>query len=288
LTTLKYVDSNHAYYLNGKRCKGVSTCAKIGTDTYALEKWQQRQVLLGVAADPSLLLSVDDPLYGVVVKEDGEIVTMDERRRHDDLVERALEAAGAYEAARAGTATHDLTDRHDAGEIDHDALLPHEKESLRKWDHAIERAGFRRIPGMAERVIVYPELRLCGRFDRIFERVSDGRPVGIDLKTGESAVRYPHSTVAQVAMYVNAPVMADFGAEDAEVTEKYEKTSTFLPMPADIDKEIGYVIHMPAEEPFATVHAVNLRLGWQACEKVIFPALRWRDIPNEKLIREIV
>lgn len=287
MTSLKYVDSNHAYYLNGKRCKGVSTCAKIGTDTYQLEKWQQRQVLLGVAEDPSILESVHDELYGLTYHDNGDIEALDPRQRHDQLVERALEAAGAYDAARAGTATHDLTDRHDRGEIDHETLLPHEKESLAKWDHALERCGFRRIPDMAERVIVYPDERICGRFDRIVERIADGKPVGIDLKTGESAVRYPHSTVAQIAMYVNAPLLADFGAEDAEVNDKFERTTSFVPMPEDIDKEVGYVIHMPADMPLATVHAVNLRLGWQACQKVIFPALRWRAIPNDKLIKEL-
>jgi hypothetical protein len=48
---LRYDDKQHAYWLDGRRCKGVTTVAKIPEDTYRLSLWSQRQVAIGVATD---------------------------------------------------------------------------------------------------------------------------------------------------------------------------------------------------------------------------------------------
>ena len=39
---LKYNDRQHAYWLDGSRCKGVTTVAKIPDDTYNLDQWRKR------------------------------------------------------------------------------------------------------------------------------------------------------------------------------------------------------------------------------------------------------
>lgn len=254
---LKYVDSNHAYYLDGKRCRGVTNVAKIGTDTFALEQWKLRQVVAGtlsiVSGDSSL--PIGDPI----------------------TVEAALEAAGTHLAAEAGTAAHSLSERSDRGEEIADAG---ERRQAELWKSALLSAGLQIVPDLMERVIVHPEQRICGRFDRLARRISDGKLVIVDLKTGNSAVRYPHSVATQMAMYVNAPLMGTIWEGDSG------ETSEFEPLPGDLDKNTGYMVHLPDDGEVA-VYGVNVHLGWKVCQQVIFPALRWQATKNEKLLRRV-
>jgi hypothetical protein len=259
---LKYVDSNHAYYLDGKRCKGVTSCAKIGTDTYSLEQWKLRQVVAGLRAKPELL-AVSDEL--VAAGSDS------------DVVSAALDAAGTHLAAEAGTAAHSLSERSDRGEeiTDED-----EQRKADHWKGALKSAGLQIVPDLMERVIVHPEQRICGRFDRLARRISDGKLVIVDLKTGNSARRYPHSVATQMAMYVNAPLMGTIWEGDSG------ETSEFEPLPGDLDKNTGYMVHLPDDGEVA-VYGVNVLMGWKVCQQVIFPALRWQATKNEKLLRRV-
>lgn len=259
---LKYVESNHSYWLaeDGlklKRCKGVTSCAKIGTDTYSLEQWKLRQVVAGLRAKPALL--------AMFAGSDADAVTA------------ALDAAGTHLAAEAGTAAHSLSERSDRGEeiIDAD-----ERIKADHWKGALKAAGLQIVPDLMERVIVHPKQRICGRFDRLARRLSDGKLVIVDLKTGSSAVKYPHSVATQMAMYVNAPLMGTIWEGDSG------ETSEFEPLPGDLDKNTGYMIHLPDDGEVA-VYGVNVLLGWKVCQQVIFPALRWQATKNEKLLRRV-
>lgn len=253
---LKYNDSNHSYFLDGKRCKGVTTCAKIGTDTYSLEQWKLRQVIVG-----TLALKLDPVLA------DGEPIT----------VESALNAAGTHLAAEAGTAAHTVTERSDRGE---ELTDKDEQRKAQHWKEALASAGLQIVPDLMERVIVHPEQRICGRFDRLARRISDGKLVIVDLKNGNSALRYPHSVATQMAMYVNAPLMGGYWDGASGETEEFE------PLPGDLDKNTGYMVHLPDDGEVA-VYGVNVLLGWKVCQQVIFPALRWQATKNEKLLRRV-
>jgi hypothetical protein len=260
---LKYVDSNHAYYLDGKRCKGVSSLAKIPDDTWALDKWKLRQVVKGMGSPGGWKLA------------DEAFANLDSNSKLDEIAEQALEHAGAHDAARAGTAMHDVTERADREQ----AVETHEELTAVTWQDAFKAVGFQVVPDMIEQVIVYPEQRIAGRYDRYARRLSDGALVVVDLKTGESAVKYPHATAIQLALYGNAPLMAHLPYLEGETEE-------FSPTPADLDRNTGYMIHMPPGMP-ATVYAVNLKLGWQAVEKVIFPTLNWRAKKPASIIRAV-
>jgi hypothetical protein len=71
---LKYNDEQHAYWLDGKRCKSVTTVAKIPDDLYRLQMWEKRQVAIGLATSHDLLEAVaahvddDDYLNGLCEK----------------------------------------------------------------------------------------------------------------------------------------------------------------------------------------------------------------------------
>lgn len=260
---LKYVEGHHGYYLDGKRCKGVSSVAKIPEDTFGLDQWRKRMVAIGVAHDPLIA--------DAVVKAGSDKTTL------NGLAELAMTGAGAHLAAERGTAVHATSEAYDLGQNVDDAF------DAQRWANTIEAAGFTIVPDLIERVVVYPEYRICGRFDRFALRSHDGRLAALDLKTGPSAINYPHSTVLQLAMYANAPLMA--GPMD-EIEPGVFVTEEFYPLPESLDRETGYVIYLP-DGADSGVHPVNLKLGWQAFNEVVLPTLAWRKQPHEKLIRRL-
>jgi hypothetical protein len=260
---LKYNDKVHGYWLDGKRLKGVSTAAKLLDDSYSLDQWRKRMVAIGVAGSEELIEKINRTDQG-------------DRDGLNNLAEEALQLAGASLAAEAGTATHTETERVDRGE-------PADPLVAMRWRGMLASAGLEIVPEMIERVVIYPEHRIAGRFDRLVRRVSDGKLVTIDLKTGTSAVRYPQATVTQLAMYANAPLLA---GEMTVVDEVTSFTEIFTPMPDDLDRETGYMLHMPADGD-AGVYSLNLKLGWKCVEQIILPGLRWRALPHEKLIKKV-
>ncbi len=263
---LKYVDKVHGYWLDGKRCKGVSTVAKIPEDTWNLDQWRKRMVALGVAGSEELVEKIN-------------ATDQDDKGALDLLAEEALTLAGASIKAERGTKVHDTSEKHDLGEDLDEA----EQMDAERWRSTLAAAGFTVVPDLIERVVVFPEDKVCGRFDRFVIRDHDGCMAAIDLKTGAGAVKYPGSTVIQLAMYANAPLMA--GPMD-EVEEGVFVTETFYPLPLNMDRRVGYVIYLP-DDSIPAVHPVNLELGWKAWQEVVKPTLAWRKTPPEKLIRRL-
>lgn len=269
---LKYNDKVHGYWLDGKRCKGVSTIAKLLDDSYSLDQWRKRMVLLGAAQSEDLIDRVN-------------ATAQDDRDALNDLAEEALTLAGASIAADAGTEAHTQTERSDRGEAADPIVAA-------RWQDMLQSVGLEIDTSLIERVVVYPEQRICGRFDRLARRIIDGRLVTVDLKTGASAVRYPHSTVTQLAAYANAPLLAGEMEDVSPLPVEDPQygyvglTEDFTPLPDDLDREVGYMLHMPFDGEHA-VYSVNLKLGWKCVNDLIFPALRWRSMPHDKLIKRV-
>jgi hypothetical protein len=260
---LKYNDKVHGYWLDGRRCKGISTLSSLPDDKFQLEQWRRRMVLLGV--------TMNDDLYERAGDTD-----IDDNAALNALADEAMEWAGASIKAELGTADHKLTEQHDAGEDVED----NERLILARWTGLLDYAGIDLEPEFSERVVVYPDHRLCGRFDRFGRRRADGSLVALDLKTGASAVKYPHSVAVQLALYANAPLLAaDLGEGDAE-------TESFEPMPAGLDRRVGYMIHAPLDGEGA-VYAVNLVAGFRTFKEVILPTLKWRERPGGMIITKI-
>ena len=93
----------------------------------------------------------------------------------------------------------------------------------------------------------------------------------LDLKTGEKAVAYPHAIAIQLAIYANAPLMA------GPLPPSGGETFDFAPMPAEVNKETGLVIHMPTESQ-VEVKRVDIAKGWEkgfkrTCQAII----DWRE-----------
>lgn len=253
---LKYVDKNHAYYLDGKRAKSVTTVAKVPEDGYALELWGKRMVAIGVASDDAL--------------RDAVAAHFDDRDKLNELVVEAETIARTHAAATRGTAMHRVAERADRGE----AMLLTDllANTVAAWRRALDtfEGGYDIVPEYIERAVVYPEQRICGRFDRFVRRRSDGLLRCLDLKSGDRALRYPHSIAVQLALYVNAPWMA--GAWDGESGE----TTEFEPLPDDLDRETALVLHMP-DPAHVSFGLVDVAAGWDIAHRACFPILGWRD-----------
>src|SRR5436190_360411 len=139
---LSYSDKAHAYWLDGERCKGVTTIAKIPDDTYNLDKWGKRMVALGMAKDDSL--------------KERALAHHDDRDQLNDVAEDALRAAKAHQAAARGTAIHRILERHDLGEEIIDT--PENRAFRAAYDKALEGAGLTVVPKYVERIVVHPKL----------------------------------------------------------------------------------------------------------------------------------
>ncbi len=259
---LQYNDQSHSYWLDGKRCKSVTTVAKIPQDTYRLEQWATRMVALGMALSPHL----------------GEQAAAhyDDRDQLNRIADEAKMAAQAHVAAGRGSAAHRITERVDLEQPVIDTPLS--LAVVAAWGETLDAAGLEIVPEYVERIVVYPELKVAGRFDRLARRKTDGRLVVVDLKTGENAVRFPHEIATQLALYANAPLMAGPIPPGGGTTEQFE------PLPGELDRDVGIIVHMPSEGQTKAV-LVDIAAGWQIVTRAVLPILTWRA--RTDLVQEI-
>lgn len=271
---LVYHDDDHAYWLNGKRIKGASGVGKIADDTYRLELYDQRNVLLGCVADRKLL----EQAYRVV----NDPTIIDERQRNDVLdaiVRAAKKAAGAEDKADLGTLKHWILEQHDKGLLDPDETTwdPMTTQVVTEWRRVLDEYELEVVA--VEIMIVHPDLGLAGRLDRILRHRPTGKLRIGDLKFGRWAVRYPHSMTVQLATYASAPLQAGELVETAPGVVECER---FEPMP-DIDQELAYVFHMPEE--VGEIYGVNIAKGVKMLKGAIVDIWDWRDSEDLILIQ---
>src|SRR5262245_47535975 len=247
---LRYDDQHHSYWLDGRRCKSVTTVAKIPDDTYSLDQWRKRQVAIGMAVSPPLV--------------ERAAAHYDDRDQLDRIAEEAMVAAKAHEAAGRGTAAHRITERIDLGQDIVDTPLARAVQAA--WTRALDDAGLDVVTQFVERIVIYPERFIAGRFDRWCRRRSDSRLFVVDLKTGDNAVKYPHSIAVQLALYANAPFLA------GPIPNGGGTTQLFSPLPDELDRQVGYVVHMPTEAQ-AEVVEIDIAAGWDIVNQAVFPIL---------------
>jgi hypothetical protein len=252
---LKYVNNNdqHAYYLDGKRAKGVTSVASYPDNRYNLELWGKRMEALGFIARPDLLEAI--------------AAHHDDKHQVDKYIDDAIEAAKASAGANRGVAAHRITERFDLGE----EILTTDLSVyvVNSWQAALDAADLEVIPEYVERIVVDPDHRICGRFDRILRNRTTGVLYIADVKGGERALRFPHPIACQCAMYANFPLIA------APIPDSGGETTDFQPMP-DVDKDWGYIFHLP-ESGEAAVAKVNIADGWRTVQHIILPTITWRD-----------
>lgn len=219
----------------------ASTMAKALDDGKALSDWKARTVGKGVATNPDLIanfavVDIDDPGDG--------------KKRAAELVEMAMERAGASRKRELGTALHSFTELIDRGEhIAHvpEALQPALRSYVRET-HGIRWLAY-------EQFVVNDEHEVAGTADRFGHRADWRLPRVLDVKTGR--VDYGGlSFAAQLAIYASGRMYDPLTGERAD-----------LPFP--VDQEVGIIIHLDPVTSTTTLYPIDLALGRRAIAAAI-------------------
>ena len=196
-------------------------------DTFALGKWQQRMVAIGMARRPDLQVSVN--------------AHADNSKRLDELCENALEAAAANAAATTGTALHSLTEQIDRGSK-LSSMPPATQADLDAYVTATQQLEAVHI----ERFCVEDELKIGGTPDRVVE--FEGKRYIADLKTG--SVDYAALKISmQLAVYAHSQLYDIRSHERSQL---------------DVDQQRAIVIHLPAGGGKCRLMWADIAQGWDA------------------------
>ncbi len=233
----------HAYHVDGRRWSGASGWGKRIEDNTALAAWRAREAARGVA--------LDDQLRQAVLLADG-------RDELDDLVERALAVAGANALRDRGTEMHRITELADLGRLP--TMTDDMAAVAARWRKALDVAGIELLDGHVERIVLVPELQVCGTFDRLARW--QGRTVVLDLKTGSGRVKYPHSMAVQLALLARASWIT---VGPGERVDDRTTWTDFAPV-ADlgVDQAVGLIVALPSDSDDIEVHSLDLEAGWEA------------------------
>lgn len=199
-------------------------------DTYSLTKWKMRQVALGLASRPDLLLSAS--------------AHRDDKHELDRIAEKAMEAAGSSAAATSGTALHTLTELHDQGRPI--GVLPDNARA--DLDAYIAATAHLRYAAI-EQFRVCDALRIGGTADRVIDL--GGRYRIGDVKTG--SIEHAIGKISmQLAVYAHSVAYTSDGIRHPD------------DKPMDLDT--GLIVHLPSGEGRCTLVEVDIAAGWEAVQ----------------------
>lgn len=199
-------------------------------DTYNLMAWKNRQVAIGLGQRPDLVLAAasSDP---------------DDKKRFNEITEKACEHALSSASATTGTSLHALTERLDRGQKLGHVPDPYGAD-LKAYEKATTGIEFTSI----EAFRVHDEWKVAGTTDRV--GYYNGRLTIMDIKTG--SIDFPHKMAMQLAMYARSTPY-DIGT-DKRGTD-----------PAPIDLNTGIIIHLPAGQGVCDLYEIDIAKGWGAC-----------------------
>ena len=164
-------------YKNGKP-KGwtrATTFNKAATDQNSLSDWGKRNVLIGASLRPDLVSKA----HGLTHENDRAVLM--------SLVSELETAAGAKVSAQQGTDIHELTERWDAGQLAIEDIPKMYIDTLRLYQHALNQAGLRAVPGLIERTTCIQEFGgVVGTLDRVYLHEASGQYIIGDVKTGKT------------------------------------------------------------------------------------------------------
>lgn len=208
------------------RCTTYVDCLE---DKYNLQRWQLRQVAIGLADRPDLLLSVS--------------AHRDDKQALNSIAEKAMEAAGTSARSTTGTAVHALCERVDRGQPL--GIVP---PSARADVQAYQKATADLTNVYIEQFSVCDHLKIGGTPDRVV--ILDGKHYIADIKTGTDISWGALKIGMQLAVYAHST--------------PYDPPGQRNPYPFEIDKNDAIVIHLPAGEARCELSFVDIATGWNA------------------------
>lgn len=221
-------------------------------DLNGLIGWKRRKVAEGLAVNPGLLRAVPELAAQIEAAENWR-AAKDAKATLDALCDEAASAAGADKGSEAGTQAHTLTEYADAGRLDEVCHLASEQElaDLQAYLDCMDSAGILRPAEYIERIVVCSATDSAGTFDRLVY-LPDGRLVVADVKSQKSVDFGFMEICCQLAQYANADGMID------------DATGELVPLPAELDKTTGLVMHVPVGEARCDLYEIDLTAGWDA------------------------
>lgn len=239
----------------------VTTFVKTVSDTWALNRWQQREMLIG--------LGKREDLYDLL-----RTLAYDDEDAIQEIGDRSMEAAKSNRVGwshghggnETGTALHAYTDQADRGEPVTARSIWTPK--LVNYQRALDSAELHVAPGMIECRVVIERFNLAGTFDRVLERHEWRPDMGLestgamfigDLKTQKKFYTW-WEIAMQLALYAHADAMWD--------PDKW----CYIDMPP-VSWDIAIVAHMPmvhdGDDPDRVqLYNVDIAEGWKACQLV--------------------
>jgi hypothetical protein len=233
----------------------ATTIAHTLDDEFHLTQWKRRMVLQGVASDPSLIADVPNLIERMEEAGDNWRETKAIKALLDDRCDTAAERAGANKGSKLGTLLHTITEYDDAGryrEIEH--LVPKNLfQDLKAYRETMRKAGLYCPPEYIERIVVNSTVDGAGTFDRLI-KMPDGQLVIGDLKTQKTVDFGFLSMCIQEAEYSNADAIFN------------DETGELEPMPENLNKNIGIIMHLPVGQATCTLYKLDLATGWVAAQ----------------------
>lgn len=232
----------------------ATTVAHTLNDEHGLTQWKRRKVLEGAARRPDLLGEVPT-LVRAIEEADHWRDAMPAKRRFDELCDQAAREAGAEDGSKLGTLLHTITEYADAGRL-HEVIdkVPAELlPDVEAYLLMMAQTQIVRPPHYIERIVINRTIESAGTFDRLLQ-LPDGRLVVGDLKTQKSVDSGWLSIAIQLAEYANADVMLD------------PIGGGLVPLPAQLDKTRGVVMHLPVGSGKCTLYEIDLEIGWEAAK----------------------
>lgn len=245
-------------------------------DSYMLDQWRHRMILVGVVQDPEILEKVRsgirdlDPLVAV-------------KQRWDFLNKRAedaMSAAGGDIRSGKGTTLHKYTEEVDAGTRDLADVPEEYRPDAAAYRLALANCGFRPVKGLIERSVFCREMNVCGTFDRVLECIRttdvldlDGRAVTIhegefvigDVKSGDN-IKHPWLEILiQEALYAHA-----VNENGVAVQDEPGGPFRWAPLPdfgvPSVREDVGVVMHIPYGSGECKFYAADLITGWRGAK----------------------
>jgi hypothetical protein len=221
--------------------KRTTTFIDVIQNEFALKQWDRRLVAYGMGQRPDLILAAaacKPPAMGPEL-------TREDKDQLQAVADQAKDAAMGRAAATVGTSLHTLTQWMDEGQTLGFVPEPYPAD-LRAYEQERDRQGVEYVD--IESFRVHDEYKVGGTTDRI--GWINGRLRVLDIKTG--SIWWEGGPAMQLAMYARS--------------RKYDiATDTRVPDIADIDLNVGYVIHLPQGEGRCEFIPVDIAKGWGTC-----------------------
>lgn len=209
----------------------ATTIAKTLEDPTNLTAWAKRMAAIGTAQKPSIAAGI--------------LASLDDRKRLNELVEQAIEAAGGTERRELGTALHRIIELVDLGETTaaDNVMFANEIGA-----YLAARQQWELTPVHTEVILLNFPLGIAGTADRIYLDRSGQLVIG-DLKTGGYLSWL--SFAMQMAIYATSTHMFDPVA--GTVTEAPQ-----------IRQDHALIVHLPAGENLCDIYPVSVPIGYDA------------------------